>query len=203
MNDLATTMPSALTEPGLLRRLDATGYPLLLARLVLGGMFIYMGWSKAADPFAFLKLVRTYQVFPTDPPQLINSIAIVFPWLEIFCGSLLILGVCVRGAAGAMGVMLVAFTWLVFDRAWGMHTSALAAEAASTALGAGSAASATAGGTAAAGPYRGFCSIAFDCGCGGGAVNICRKLAENTGLFAAAMVGLFSKTRRFCLVKKR
>ena len=45
-------------SPGLLRRMDRTGVPLLLARLVLGGMFIYMGVDKIQNQVLFLKLIR-------------------------------------------------------------------------------------------------------------------------------------------------
>ncbi|UCD28996.1 MAG: hypothetical protein JSV03_00490 [Planctomycetota bacterium] len=44
-----------------------------------------------------------------------------------------------------------------------------------------------------------FCDIEFDCGCGGGVVNVCRKLPENTFLLLLSIVVLLSRSRRFCL----
>ena len=44
-----------------------------------------------------------------------------------------------------------------------------------------------------------FFEIAFDCGCGAGVVVIWQKLLTNTALFLAALIGVFSLSRRFCL----
>ena len=157
--------------PGLLRRLDRTGVPLLLARLVLGGMFIRMGAEKIQDPVGFLKLIRQYEMVPESLPLLLNLIAVVLPWLEVFCGLLLIAGTALRGTGVLMLVMLVVFTGAVALRAVGIFQQ---------------------GGTA-------FCAIKFDCGCGGGPTFICRKLIENSGLMFLAVVVLASNARRFCL----
>ena len=61
--------------PGLLRRMDRTGVPLLLARLVLGGAFVYLGATKIQDPVAFLKLIREYQMVPASVPWLLSRTA--------------------------------------------------------------------------------------------------------------------------------
>src|SRR5881392_4191009 len=65
----------------------------MLARWVLGGVFIYMGLSKALNPVEFLKLVRQYEM--VSNPILLNSIAAALPWFEVFCGVLLLSGVAV------------------------------------------------------------------------------------------------------------
>lgn len=154
-----------------IRRWDQTGIPLLLARLLLGGVFIFMGLSKLGGPIAFLQLIRQYQLVPESPAIYLNGMAIVLPWLEIICGLWLVLGSQIRGAAAVIGLMLLVFTPVVFVRAMAIHNSA---------------------GTP-------FFEIEFDCGCGAGNVIIWKKLLENIALFPVALVALFSRSRRFCL----
>ncbi|MGD0206937.1 MAG: DoxX family protein [Verrucomicrobiota bacterium] len=121
----------------------------MLARWLLGAVFLYLGLNKALHPVEFLKLVRQYDLVQSS--LLLNSIAAALPWFEIFCGLLLLAGVAVRGTAVMLIVMLVPFTVLVFRRALAIQ-SVLAIP---------------------------FCAVKFDCGCGTGEVFICRKLVEN------------------------
>jgi hypothetical protein len=108
---------------------------------------------------------------PEDPAWMLNGIAAVLPWMEIWCGLLLLAGFWVRGAAGILLAMLLVFTVAVTRRALQIQEADQLA----------------------------FCAIAFDCGCGTGEVNICRKLAENTGLVLLCLVALVSRSRRWCL----
>ena len=132
----------------------------VLARCLLGSLIVYMGLQKALHPVEFLKLLRQYDVVQAHLPM--NLIAATLPWFEVSCGLLLIAGMAVRGTALVLFVMLVSFTAMVTKRALAIHA---------------------AGGGA-------FCAIQFDCGCGTGAVFICRKLMENLllALLAAALV---------------
>lgn len=150
-------------------RMRPTDVVLLLARWVLAGLFIYMGLSKALDPVGFLKLVHEYDIL--HPPFLLNLVAATLPWFEIFCGLLLLLGVAIRGSALVIVGMLVPFTIVVLLRALDL---------------------------AAAGQIP-FCTVRFDCGCGGGAVLICRKLAENAVLTACAIILVFRPRHRLAL----
>lgn len=124
----------------------------VLARWLLGALFIYMGLNKALHTVEFLKLVREYHM--VDNYILLNLIATLLPWFEVFCGILLVAGVAVRGTALVLITMLVPFTLLVLIRALAIHAAKDIA----------------------------FCSIKFDCGCGAGEVYICAKLVENTFL---------------------
>jgi uncharacterized membrane protein YphA (DoxX/SURF4 family) len=128
-----------------------------------------MGLSKALHPVEFLKLVRQYDV--VHQPLPLNLIASTLPWLEIFCGVLLLLGVAVRGAALVVVLMLVPFTILVLLRA--LHLQEL--------------------------NHLPFCAIKFDCGCGAGEVFICRKLAENVLLTAVSIGLIVRRENRLCL----
>lgn len=138
----------------------------VLARWVLGALFIYMGFAKAAHPEQFLKLVRQYQM--VDSPVLLNLIASCLPWFEAFCGLLLLAGVAVRGTALTVAALLLPFTWLVFQRA--RELEALRSIP--------------------------FCAVKFDCGCGGGEEFICRKLVENGLLILLSVWLLFSGSGR-------
>lgn len=161
--------------PSLVRRLDASGVPLLLARLVIGGFFIYMGVVKLQDPIAFLKQVRLYEMLPETPPYLLNGTAIVLPWLEIVCGLALIVGIYLRGAGATIALMLAVFSPAILFRALEIHNTV---------------------GTP-------FMQIAFDCGCGTGEVIIWQKLLGNLGLFLGSLIPVFSASRRFCLKGRR
>ncbi|MGQ0553459.1 MAG: MauE/DoxX family redox-associated membrane protein [Planctomycetota bacterium] len=156
---------------GALRRLDESGWPLLLARLVLGGSFVWLGALKAADPAAFLVAVRQFGVVSDTHALSLNLLAATLPWVEIWCGLLLLLGIGVRGAALTLLLMLVVFTLAIFQRA----TQIQAAEG-----------------------LR-FCEVAFDCGCGTGIVPVCSKLAQNVGLLLMAALGCGSRSERYCL----
>jgi len=121
----------------------------VLARWVVGAVFLYMGLDKALHPVDFLKLLRQYDL--TQSSLILNSIAAALPWFEVFCGLLLLAGVAVRGTSLALLIMLLPFTWVVLHRA-SLLEAALKIP---------------------------FCAVKFDCGCGGGVEFICRKLLGN------------------------
>ena len=150
-------------------RLRASDLLAVLARYVLGALFIYMGLNKALHSVEFLKLVRQYDVL--HHPLGLNLVASALPWFEVFCGLLLVLGIAVRGTAVMVVTMLVPFTVLVLLRALDIYK---------------------AGG-------QPFCAIKFDCGCGAGEVFICRKLAENLLLAGIAVGLVFWRRNRLCL----
>lgn len=142
----------------------------LALRWGLGAWMLWMGLVKVWDPVAFLKAVRQYEL--VSAPWQLNAVAIVVPWLEVFCGLLLLTGVAVRGTAWLLTVMLVPFTWLVWRHAWALHV----------------------------GLQIPFCGVKFDCGCGLGEVYICPKLAENLVLTAgSAWLGWTGRGRRLAL----
>ena len=159
------------SQPSLLRRLDKTGVPLLIARIVLGSLFVYMGMEKALNPVDFLKMVREYHMVPEHPPIMLNLIAAALPWLEVLCGLLLIAGVAIRGTALLLLAMLVGFTAAVALRALNIYSA----------------------------QNLPFCAIKFDCGCGTGEEWICEKIPKNLGLCLLSLMILLSTSRRFCL----
>jgi uncharacterized membrane protein YphA (DoxX/SURF4 family) len=74
----------------------------LVARLVLGGVFLYAGIVKIADPTAFAGEIAAYRLLPYFGNYLA---AAVLPWLELICGVLLITG-CRTMAAAAVVLFL-------------------------------------------------------------------------------------------------
>jgi len=141
----------------------------VLARWLVGAVFLVMGFNKVLHPVEFLKLVRQYDIVHSH--HVLNLIAAALPGLEVFCGLLLIAGIAVRGSALVLAGMLVAFTAGIVKRAVAIH----------------------------AGGELAFCAIRFDCGCGGGEVFVCRKLAENTLLTLLAIISVGSRNRTWCL----
>ncbi|NOX58873.1 MAG: DoxX family membrane protein [Planctomycetes bacterium] len=160
------------TKHGWLKFLDHTGYPLLIARAVLGGVFISMGISKVGAPVDFLKLLNQYDMFPSGAFAVQNFIALTLPWIEVLCGVLLLLGLLIRGASLTLLLMLTVFTIVIAIRAIGIYSE---------------------------GDFKSFCDVAFDCGCGGGPQGMCKKLPENLALWVLCWVPLLSASRRFCL----
>lgn len=156
------------------RRTPSAGQiALVAARLLLGAAFLYLGLVKAADPVAFLKQVRAYELI--GQPLLLNSVAVILPWLEMLCGLLLVIGVALRGTALVTLTLLVVFTAAVTFRG-----VALAREQDTR-----------------------LCVIKFDCGCGTGEVFVCHKLVENSVLIGLAVLPLIRPRQRFSLGREQ
>jgi putative oxidoreductase len=88
---------------------------LLAARLVLGGVFIYAGYSKVHFDgrwhfgdyqFLFALAIDSYKMMPL---WLVQWMARVLPWLEVLLGAMLILGIALRWVTSAMTALLVVF----------------------------------------------------------------------------------------------
>jgi uncharacterized membrane protein YphA (DoxX/SURF4 family) len=63
----------------------------LLARWLLGGLFIYLGVSKVLHRAEFLEVVR--KQFMVASPVLSSVIAAAVPWLEVLYGLVLVAGI--------------------------------------------------------------------------------------------------------------
>src|SRR5580765_1166807 len=87
----------------------------VMARWLLGTLFLLMGLNKALHPVDFLKILREYDFVTSH--VLLNLIAAALPWFEVVCGLLLLGGVAVRGSALLLIGMLVPFTIVVLSRA--------------------------------------------------------------------------------------
>ena len=85
----------------------------VLARLVLGGIFIYASLDKIAQPLQFAKIIENYKILPLA----LNTLpALVLPWLEFLAGFCLVAGLWKRSAA-----MLLTFLLFLFILALGFN----------------------------------------------------------------------------------
>ena len=84
----------------------ARNYLTMALRIVLGGVFLYAGGLKIADPAAFAGSVAAYKLLPTFGNYLV---AATLPWVEVLCGLLLVTGVRTRPAATLILLMNLVF----------------------------------------------------------------------------------------------
>ena len=78
----------------------------LAARWFVGITFLYACCHKIIAPAHFAKIIYGYYLFPDFS---INLIAIILPYLELFSGLALILGIYPRSAALIVNGMLLVF----------------------------------------------------------------------------------------------
>lgn len=78
----------------------------ILLRVFLGMIFIYASWDKLFNPEAFAGMVYNYKILP---PFMVNLVTIILPWIEMFCGLLLIAGLLTRGSALTINCLLLIF----------------------------------------------------------------------------------------------
>lgn len=96
-------------------------WPLLLFRIIVGGVFVWAGVLKIIDPLGFAQSIENYQVVSRAPAFLV---ALVLPWVEVVSGAFLIIGVLKRSSALLISLQLIGFIGLVaFALARGIDTS--------------------------------------------------------------------------------
>jgi uncharacterized membrane protein YphA (DoxX/SURF4 family) len=79
---------------------------IVLARVVLGAIFVYASFDKMANPDAFLKIIHNYRILPV---QLENPLAIFLPWMELLTGLLLIVGKWEKASLLLYNLLMVIF----------------------------------------------------------------------------------------------
>ena len=89
-------------------------YPIfiLITRILLGLIFIIASIDKIIDPAGFARDISNYHFVPFGLEYII---AIILPWLELFIGLGLILGIMVDGASVISGILLILFIILIFQ----------------------------------------------------------------------------------------
>jgi uncharacterized membrane protein YphA (DoxX/SURF4 family) len=75
-------------------------------QLALGAIFVMAALPKIADPPSFAHMIYNYRILPAG---LINISSLVLPWVELFCGLALILGVWRKPALAIIALLLVVF----------------------------------------------------------------------------------------------
>ncbi len=88
---------------------------LLLARAVLGLVFIVSGWSKIHYPWIFARALLAYELIPE---QLVTVIAVVLPWLELLAGLAILVGYATKGSATIIFSLCLAFIVVLSSALW-------------------------------------------------------------------------------------
>ncbi len=78
----------------------------LFLHLLFGGVFVYAGAVKAWDPAAFLLDIRSFELLP-DPWA--AWLAMSLPWLEIFAGLAVMIGLLRAGGLLLLNACLLGF----------------------------------------------------------------------------------------------
>ncbi len=86
-------------------------YLLLVARIILGFVFILAAVSKTADPEGFAQAIANYKLLPDF---LINIAAIILPWIELSAGLLLLFGISVKENSAILSGLLIIFIAAIF-----------------------------------------------------------------------------------------
>lgn len=79
----------------------------LLARVVVGGVWLIAGWTKVTDPAASVRAVRAYELLPED---VVPTVGNGLPVLELSIGLLLVVGLAQRLSAIVSALLLLGFT---------------------------------------------------------------------------------------------
>ena len=82
-------------------------YATLASRLVLGGVFLIAGITKALDPGGLAASIRTYEL--GLPEWFVSLSAYGLPYLEILLGLYLIVGLFTRVSAWTTNAIMVVF----------------------------------------------------------------------------------------------
>ncbi len=90
-------------------------YISLLARLIIGFIFIYASVYKVLNPGDFAVSIRNYMILPVEWT---NFVAVTLPWVELGAGILLILGILTRPSALLTTGMLLVFLMALVHAYW-------------------------------------------------------------------------------------
>jgi len=83
----------------------------VLLRVVLGGVFVFAGFSKLLLPHA--EVVAHMQQYQVLPGWLMSVTATFLPWIEVGSGTALLVGFCTTPAALLIAVQLLSFSALM------------------------------------------------------------------------------------------
>ena len=78
----------------------------LALRVGLGMVFLWASWEKILKPGEFAAVIDNYRLLPQP---MIGAVALLLPWIELFCGLALVSGVYVKGSLVIVNLMLIIF----------------------------------------------------------------------------------------------
>lgn len=84
---------------------------LVVIRIILGFLFIVSGMEKVISPAAnFQYVIEGYAIFP---PVLAHAASVVFPWMELFTGLFIMLGLWLSQSLVSLLLMTTTFIVIV------------------------------------------------------------------------------------------
>ncbi|MFH1687132.1 MAG: MauE/DoxX family redox-associated membrane protein [bacterium] len=89
-----------------MRRIIDNDLLTLAMRLFVGITFVYSSIYKVIDPNEFARSIWFYHMVPGD---MINMMALLMAWAELFCGIFILIGFWYRGAVLLVNTMVVMF----------------------------------------------------------------------------------------------
>ena len=78
----------------------------LVARIIVGTIFLIAAISKITDPAGFAKEISNYQILPDF---IINLLALILPWVEFFTSILIILGIRLISSSIILITLIIIF----------------------------------------------------------------------------------------------
>ena len=99
----------------MLKKIADNAFAVLLARLILGFMFILVGVGKIAGAEHFAKEIGNYRMLPE---MLVNIMAITLPWIELAVGIMILYGIRLKANAALAAGLLLVFI-IAVGTAWG------------------------------------------------------------------------------------
>ena len=104
-----------------LKSIAASPYTALVLRMYVGWVFVYASMGKIPYPAQFAESVAAYRMVPFP---VLNLGAVVLPWVELFTGLFLILGLRTKAAAAIAGGLLTLFiVMILLNLYWGSPIS--------------------------------------------------------------------------------
>jgi len=80
------------------------------SQAVIGIVFIFASLDKIANPGDFAVAIVNYKIIPLS---LVNIFAIVIPWLELFCGILILFGEYIKESSFIISSLLLVFVVMI------------------------------------------------------------------------------------------
>src|ERR1043166_7569462 len=77
-----------------------------LLRIIVGAIFIYAGVIKVIDPTGFARDIDNYHMLPWAVSV---RLAFYLPWLELFCGLVVLCGLFYRGGLLILNALISIF----------------------------------------------------------------------------------------------
>jgi uncharacterized membrane protein YphA (DoxX/SURF4 family) len=100
-------MDTASTFPATSSRAAWPRWLLLAGRLILGGVFVYAGYTKLRQPWMlFAMSINSYQIVTESSTKILAQ---TLPWFELALGLILLTGWILRWSATVASALLVFF----------------------------------------------------------------------------------------------